>query len=355
MAAASLFLRRSAGWATGSRTDPFRRASLRLTAVFLGIAAALVIAFSLVLYFSIVKNIESNVAGDFATEAAQARFISRTVAGVRNEILMIAAAILLLISGVSHVFARRTMRPVQHNLEAQKQFISNASHELRTPLTVMKTEFQVARRSDPDAVDIDRLLDDALEDISRMGRIVDDLLTLSRMDADQEQSALAPVKVDGLLERAVEEMRPYAASHEISLSVAADSGATILADAQHLERALLNIIKNAVEHSAPETTVTVGLAARRRAVEIAVADCGDGIPSQSLAHVFERFYSVPGSSPRCPGGSGLGLAVAQGIVHQHRGSISIVSEVGQGTTVTVVLPRPSRRSSSLHPRFIFTR
>jgi signal transduction histidine kinase len=344
MAEATRFWKRFASWVTGSGRDQFSRASLRLAAVYLGLTTVLVAAFSLVLYLSLARNIESNVEGDFETEAAQARFVTETVDAIGYNILLADAGILIVVSGLAYVLAHRTLRPVRGNFEAQQQFVSNASHELRTPLTILRTEFEVARRADPASLDILDLLDRGLEEIGRMSRIVDDLLTLSRIDADQEPLSFSEDDVAALVEHVAERMRTYADGYGVQVSFTGGGVPTLPVDADHLERALVNVVKNAIEHSPSGATVRIDVVSDQRGARIEVRDSGEGISEEDLPHAFERFYRAKASTFRARGGSGLGLSIAKWIVEGHRGTIRIDSAEGQGTTVVIALPatRPSR-------------
>jgi signal transduction histidine kinase len=236
---------------------------------------------------------------------------------------------------------------VRRNFEAQRQFVSNASHELRTPLTIMRTEFEVARRADLATSDFADLLDRGLDEIGRMSRIVDDLLTLSRIDAYQEPLSLSEVDVVALTERVADRMRAYASGYGVQVSFTGRGGATLSVDADHVERALVNVVKNAIEHSPSGATVWIDAGPEPRGVRIEVRDSGEGIPEEDLPHVFERFYRAKASTFRERGGSGLGLSIARWIIEGHRGAIRINSVVGHGTTVAITLP-PARPSRALH-------
>ena len=328
-----------AGSAIGSGSDSFARASRRLAAATFALAAVLVIGFSAILYFAMAQNIQNNVEGEFESDAAQMRFVSSTLAGLRIEIVVLDAGVLVLVGGLAYAFARRTLRPVQRNVEAQRRFVSNASHELRTPLSIMRTEFQVARRGDISAVDVPRLLDEGLDEIRRMTTIVEDLLTLSRIDAQQENLVFAPMDVSALVGRTVDRMRIYGLNYDVSVDFSSTESAVVLADSDHLERAILNLIKNAIEHSPSGTSVRIEVASEGDAVEVRVQDTGEGISAKDMPHIFERFYRAQASEFRERGGSGLGLSVARWVIEAHRGTITVRSTGGTGTEVVVELPR----------------
>jgi signal transduction histidine kinase len=334
------------GWATGSRSDAFVRASLRLALIYLALTVALVAAVSAVLYLALERNLATEEGGEFANEAVRAQFVTRTLHNLRVEILLTDAGILVLLAGGSLLLARRTLRPVQLGVDAQRVFISNASHELRTPLAILKTEYQVAARTDEPPEDFRVFLSDGLQEIDRMSRIVDDLLTLSRIDAHREKLDMSALDLGAAVGRTVERLRLLAGQRDVDIAWDDGPAVEVRGDEDKLEHALLNVLKNAIEHSPPGSMVAVRLRHRARKAEIEIEDRGDGIAPEDLPHVFERFYRARQSrTESSSNGNGLGLSIAQWIVHAHRGSVKVTSSPGSGTTVTISLPAAS---SSLH-------
>lgn len=333
--------------ATDSRSDEFSRAAWILAAIYVILTAVLIVVFSLVLYANVAHNVGSNVEGDFPTDAAQARFVSKTMRSVRDDLVAADVAVLAVVAGVAYVLARLTLRPVRDSVRRERQFLSNASHELRTPLTILTTQLEVAKRGDQLPGDEAEIIDASLDEARRMRRIVEDLLTLSRIDAREEQLLLERVELDVLLARIIERMQVYASRYDVVLESFSQDRATVRADAEKLERAIVNVIKNAIEHSGPGATVSVALLSAPNGWAIQVTDRGEGIDEQDLPHVFERFYRAKGSAFRERGGSGLGLAIAGWIVEEHGGTVQLRSARGQGTTVTLSLP-DGGASRSLH-------
>jgi signal transduction histidine kinase len=328
----------SAVSAISSRPDPFVRASARLAAFFVAAIALLLLVVSFALYFSFTANIRSNVEGNFATERAQNAFVARTVDHMRAEILLVDGAVLVLVSGAGFLLARRTLRPIQRNLEAQKRFVSNASHDLRTPLAVIKANLEIAQRYGAQADDRDVAVSSSLEEVDRMGRMVEDMLTLSRIDARQEELRFSVVDLSQLLARIVEKMQPLAAGEAVRLDLVADADLNALCDADHVERALVNVVRNAVQHSPSGSTVEIGATRAHDRVEVAIHDRGPGIDGDDLPHVFEPYYRAGEARSPGRGNSGLGLAITWWIVEQHGGTIDVSSAPGLGTAVMVSLP-----------------
>ena len=172
-----------------------------------------------------------------------------------------------------------------------------------------------------------------------MSAIVDDLLTASRIDAHQEELRFARVDVAELVRRTAEAMRTMGERAEVAVAVTAPEGAvTATADATHVERALRNVVRNAIEHSSPGDSVTVTLAVVGDAAVVRVTDQGAGIAPADLDRVFDRFYRADSSRSRDRGGSGLGLAIARWIVERHGGAITAESTLGKGATIALRLP-----------------
>ena len=271
--------------------------------------------------------------------------MSQAIDNIRRRIVIVDGVVIVAIGVLGLWYARRTLRPIRAAYTAQKRFIADASHELRTPLAILKTDVDVALW-DEEAV---RLLGPALdrdrEEIDRMAAMVDDLLLLSRIDARQAETNLAPVDLGALVDHAVDKLRPLAVRRGVTLAVAAHGVATVQGDAAHLERALLNVVKNAVEHSPRGGTVTVAMTTGGAGVSVSVMDEGGGLTDEERDHVFDRFYRTDSSRSR-RGGTGLGLSIAQWVARQHGGGIDAVSAPGQGTTMTMSLPLAKRSSSS---------
>jgi signal transduction histidine kinase len=329
-----------------STDEAIRRASLRFAIVVVAIVAVVLLAGSAALFRSLAANVRANTEGNFATDAAQTAFEKATITRVRDEVLLADAAILLVVAGGGLLFARQALKPVRRNLEVQRQFVANASHELRTPLAVMRADIDVALDDRGDVVGHAATLESNLAEVDRMTRLVDDMLTLSRIDARQEDLHLFEVNLAALLTRTVAKMRTFAATRGVGLTLSCERDAPVRCDDEQLERAFANLIKNAIEHSGPVATVDVSCCTPYRRVVVTVSDRGSGIEERDLPHIFERYYRADTSGR---GGSGLGLPIARSIVRAHGGEIAVASAPGQGTTVTVALPAVPR-SSFLHGR-----
>jgi heavy metal sensor kinase len=222
-----------------------------------------------------------------------------------------------------------------------RRFTADASHELRTPLTVLRSEVEVALGKDLTAAEHRRLLGGLLEELGRMSRLTDQLLTLSRRDAGVEHFATAPLDLCALVAGVAEALGPLAESRRVRLEWDAAGPAVVAGDGALLRLVFINLVDNALKYTPEGGEVRVRVEERDGASVVTVGDTGIGIPPEHLPHVFDRFYRVDKARSRAEGGTGLGLSIAQSIVKAHGGTITIHSPAGRGTVCTVTLPRAS--------------
>lgn len=321
------------------RADVFARAQTRLALLFATLVIVIVVVTSVLLYFAVKADLSALAqrrdGGDGETEQ---EYVTRRLGTLRWQVVAADAVLVVLIGAGGLVYARRTLKPIRDNVAAQKRFVADASHDLRTPLAIMKSEFEVAlRRPDIDAV-ARPVLESGLEEVDRMSGMVDDLLTLSRIDAHQEMLAREPLDLAALARSTVAELAALAADSGVGLSAAGDAAALAVGDEGHVRRALRNVVRNAVEHSPRGATVEVEVAAVGGGARVTVTDHGEGMPPEVLARVFDRFYRGDAARSRDRGGSGLGLAIAHWALRRMGGDLQVESTVGAGTRVTMSLP-----------------
>jgi two-component system phosphate regulon sensor histidine kinase PhoR len=228
-------------------------------------------------------------------------------------------------------------------LETVRQdFVANVSHELKTPITALKGCVEtLAERRRWSAEDEERFMAMMGRQVDRMNSIVEDLLSLSRIehDAQRKRIPLEPGAVCEVLHKAGQASGRAADAKGIALTVECDGGLTAPINAALLEQAVGNLIDNAIKYSAERTRVAVSGALRDNAVEIRVTDQGPGIEKKHLSRIFERFYRVDQARSRALGGTGLGLAIVKHIVLAHGGQVSVESTPGQGSAFTIRIPR----------------
>jgi heavy metal sensor kinase len=224
-----------------------------------------------------------------------------------------------------------------------RRFTADASHELRTPLTAIRTEAEVALGQPFSPADYHQLLGSILEEVDRLTRLTDQLLTLAREDAGTVRYACEPLDLNGLLNRVAETLRPLAEVRGLHLDMHGPGAVQVRGDEPRLRQVFYNLLDNAIKYTPEGGRVEVRLKTGSGAAVVTVRDTGVGIPPEHLPHVFDRFYRVDKVRSRAQGGFGLGLSIAQSIVAAHGGRIEIASTPGQGTTCTVTLPEAPER------------
>jgi two-component system, OmpR family, sensor kinase len=228
---------------------------------------------------------------------------------------------------------------LQSGVEARRRLVADASHELRTPLAAMRAELDVSLR-DKDLSDAERAtLESVREDVDRISRTVDNLLTLALADDARLELKLGPVALDELVRGAVSSLHALAETSGVRLRPAGQP-CSARADSQRLHQALTNLIENAIKFTAPGGEVVVSSWRRGDEVGLTVTDDGVGIPAEAAAQVFDRFFRADPSRSRESGGSGLGLAICYEIATAHGGRIWVDSEEGKGSAFSIALPAP---------------
>ena len=221
--------------------------------------------------------------------------------------------------------------------ERMRQFVADASHELRTPLTSVRglAEFGLQQGSAASPDELLRLMSLVHDEASRMGRLVEDLLMLARLDQDRGLDR-RHVDLASVAARAVQAARIVDADRPIAL--AADDPVIVNADEERLRQVIDNLIANALQHTPPRSPVTVSVTSTSGTGEIIVADTGPGMTVEQAARVFERFYRTDDARTRARGGSGLGLSIAASLAAAHGGDITVDTQPGQGAAFRVRLP-----------------
>lgn len=225
----------------------------------------------------------------------------------------------------------------------RREFVANVSHELRTPITAIKGFVETLKESavkDPGSAA--KFLGIVESHANRLNAIIEDLLCLSRIEQSEEsgQIALEQALLKAAVESAIELNRVKADEKKIRIELDAPEDLKARINAQLMEQAVSNLIDNAVKFSEPGELVKVKVEREGQEAVISVQDFGAGIPRESLDRIFERFYRVDKGRSRNLGGTGLGLAIVKHIVQAHKGRVSVVSSLGQGSRFFIYLPLP---------------
>ncbi len=226
------------------------------------------------------------------------------------------------------------------NLERSRQeFVSNVSHELKTPLTSVKVlaDSLLMQENTPPELYREFLVDIA-EEIERENKIINDLLSLVKLDKTASDMNITSVKINELLEQVLKRLRPIAKKSNIELVFESFRPVIAEIDEVKLSLALSNLIENAIKYNLEDGWVRVSLNADHKYFYVKVADSGIGIPEEAQDFIFDRFYRVDKARSRGTGGTGLGLAITKSAILMHKGAIKVYSKENEGTTFTVRVP-----------------
>jgi heavy metal sensor kinase len=228
---------------------------------------------------------------------------------------------------------------LEASFRSQQRFVADASHELRTPLTILQGHADLVL-SDPEAglPHYRRALEVVSTEVHRLSRLVASLLTLARADAGSLTVAPEWIDLTALCEDTLTHLRTLAGTRQLACE--GPSELIVAGDPLWLRQLLLNLVENAIQHTAPDGTIRITTGLNQNRVCLTVRDDGSGIEPEHLPHVLDRFYRSDKARSRARGGAGLGLAIVQWIVAQHHGTIALESTPGVGTAVLITLPVP---------------
>jgi two-component system phosphate regulon sensor histidine kinase PhoR len=243
--------------------------------------------------------------------------------------------------GESAVFVRLTDRSEAHAAERMRvDFVANASHELRTPLSSLIGYTETLREGEGlDEETRDRFLGVVHDEAKRMQRIVEDLISLSRIEAERFSPPTERLDLLPLIETVSANNRLMAAERGSAIAIEADESVpAVIGDRAQILQLLDNLIGNALRYGRAGSPVRVSVRREGEMAHVEVADQGDGIAAEHIPRITERFYRVDAGRSRSLGGTGLGLSIVKHIVERHRGRLDIRSILGEGTCVHVDLP-----------------
>lgn len=331
------------GFAHRFRGDSFFRTECNLIALQIAYATILV-AVSIATLFILYHDILTRVAGALVAMLTSpappsATAITAGLAAIRTQDIFELVAVIAVTAIVfGYLVTRFALAPARNALSAQKRFIGDVAHELRTPLAVIRTNMEVQLLEEEISKDARAFVLSNLEELDRISGLINNLLTLNAFLKPQEMP-FGNVHLDRIAERVFDRLESLAKRRSVRLKLSATRREPAWGNAAALEQVLMNLVKNAVQHTEDgEVRVTIG-PSTSGALELVVADTGTGIKREDLLHIFEPFYRGDRARARAGGaGSGLGLAIVNELVRLHRGRIRIQSAPEIGTRVTVTIP-----------------
>ena len=328
--------------ATESSANQFHTARLRLTCIYAGLLATILLVSSVITYTGFSQRLETGPLFLIThhVEPREARSSPQEERNELLEVLILSNGLLLIIaSSLSYWLAGITLKPIQESYERQRRFLGDASHELRTPLAVLKTnlENELYRATKNGTIPPELTIN--LEEINRMGEMLGGLLSLSRLDEIRYDKRATLLDLGALTQEVVDRLTPTAQKYKVELTYnQPEKAVSLRTNKEMLLIALSNLVKNAIFYNKEGGRVTISQNLKKGEVAISVSDTGLGIAEADLVHIFERFYRTDKSRSRETGGSGLGLSITQSIMHRLGGSVSLTSTLGKGTTATLFLP-----------------
>ncbi|MGL4744048.1 MAG: sensor histidine kinase [Dermatophilaceae bacterium] len=248
--------------------------------------------------------------------------------------------------GASHVVVLADdQTQVRRVEEVRRDFVANVSHELKTPVGGISLLAEAVRGAKDDPEAVARFAQRIQVESTRLGRLVQEIVDLSRLQVAGTLQEPQRVDVGGVVTEAVDRVAVAAQARGIEVGMAAEDELEVFGDAELLITAVANLLANAVSYSDESTHVGIGARRVGDTIEVAVTDQGQGIPVAEQGRIFERFYRVDAARSRATGGTGLGLAIVKHICANHGGDVSVWSREGRGSTFTIRLPVAGERSA----------
>ena len=223
--------------------------------------------------------------------------------------------------------------------EVRRDFVANVSHELKTPVGAIRLLSDAMQDAADDPEAVRRFADRMFTESERLGKLVQQIIELSRLQADDPLDAPVAVHLDDVISTAVDTSRMDAETKNIQVMVGGTSDLQVFGNEQQVLAAVSNLVSNAVSYSENDSTVLVTTRVDEGSVDISVVDQGIGIPADELDRIFERFYRVDPARHRSTGGTGLGLSIVKHVAATHGGEVRVWSAEGQGSTFTLTLPQ----------------
>ena len=266
--------------------------------------------------------------------------------GAHSILLRLLTLNLLVLVGagfVSYWLARRTLEPIEAAHEQQKRFTSDVSHELRTPLTALRMESEVALLNNKmTAAELRKTLSSNLEEVSKLDSLINNLLRLTQLEADEVQQHFQRVNTKTVLDMATERVSKLASARHIKIQQTSNHDVQVFGDEESLIQLVVILLDNAIKYSPEHKTISLTASVQANEIIWSIRDEGNGIEPLALEHVFDRFYRADSSRAKSVAeGYGLGLSIAKMIADIHESTITLKSRIGHGTTAVVVLPAAS--------------
>lgn len=321
--------------------DDFFKVRVKLTLLYTLTASVIIAGYSFALYEILLSDFADSIRDRlYGLNPHIAELImTRTSSILKGRILIIDISILSVIIVFSFFLTKRTLKPIRDNMHKQRRFVADASHEMRTPIAVVISGLEVAlRNKNLDVENARTTLVETLDEMKEFSKLSTHLLDISRYDAGI-QVEMAHLDVTDIIETVVQKIKLLADDKKIVLTSTIQHHGVILGNQIELHRVFFNLLHNAIKYTASEGKIVVSGVKRNKKYVLSITDTGIGMEEDVVSKIFDPFFQ--GDKSRSKGGAGLGLTLAKRIVENHKGSIGIHSQLGEGTTVTVSFPLAS--------------
>ena len=336
------YLKRFAEWVTVLRLKPFRNARLKLTALYILNTIVVLGVFLTVLGYFRIQYLRTDLSGKLAPGIDLDVLVYKIYTDLQTTTAILAIFVLLAMGILTYFFVQVALRPIKQFMEAQRRFISDASHELRTPLATMKTENEVALL-DPDRVTHEEaisLIESNVEEVNSMATILNNLLNLASFNSVTGAPPFSAVDLAVVAKAVLDRTKMPMELKQIKPDASRLAPTIVWGNSTALEEIVSNLLKNAIQYTLAggEVFLETRPNLKEDMGEFVIRDTGVGIPAAELPYIFEPFYRSDKSLHMHQQGNGLGLSLVREIAKRHGGSIDIQSVVGEGTTVTILIP-----------------
>lgn len=324
-------------WRLNDKIDEFFAARLGLTLYYFITAIIILGGSSIIMYNVILLNFTQSILERGFDPGITDIIISDVKSILLNRFIMIDSIIILLTVVVGFLLTIKTLKPIKDNMERQKRFIADASHELRTPTAIVISGIEVALSNKKlDFSLAKKTLESTLDEMREFSKLSNNLLDLSKYNM-KTGTKHEPINVSGLVKSIIEKSESLFSSKEIKFEKKMiDSPVIISGNETELCRVFYNILDNAIKYTPFQGMVFASDKIVLNRYIVTIGDSGTGIPKNILSRIFDPFFR--GDGTRSTNGAGLGLTLTKKIIEDHRGTISIKSQEGRGTTVTISLP-----------------
>ena len=257
-----------------------------------------------------------------------------------KSFLLVGLLSLVILFIISVYLTNKTIRPIKQAFDKQKQFIADASHELKTPLTIIKTNTSLILSNPDDSVKYQvKWINYINSQIDRMSKLIDEMLSLAKLDAQESNINLLPINISKIIESMILMFDAIIYENNLNLESDIKKDVFVHGDKENLKRLFSILMDNAIKHTNKNGTLSIKLFIDRNKVKIIVKNTGQGIAKENLEKIFDRYYRADNSRDRETGGYGLGLAIAKSIVLKHKGKIYAQSTLNKNTSFIIELPK----------------